>query len=101
MGLAAGLLVLALANVYVRGTPATAQNFASPRAGGAKLRGRRALGSRLHFPISFVGRGDMSRGGLLLRQAATGEELEYVPLDAASTRRGPRPPKLEPLAGRI
>jgi len=61
---------------------------------------RPALGARLHYPISFVGRGDMSRGGLLLRQAAKGEELEYVPLDAAATRRGARPPKLEPVAGR-
>ena len=61
---------------------------------------RPALGARLHYPISFVGRGDMSRGGLLLRQVANGEELEYVPLDATATRRGARPPKLEPLAGR-
>ena len=61
---------------------------------------RPALGARLHYPVSFVGRGDMSRGGLLLRQAATGKELEYVPLDAAATRRGARTPKLEPLAGR-
>jgi hypothetical protein len=61
---------------------------------------RPALGARLHYPISFVGRGDMSRGGLLLRQAGSGQELEYVPLDAAATRRGTRPPKLEPLAGR-
>jgi hypothetical protein len=58
------------------------------------------LGERLHYPLSFVGRGDMSRGGLLLRQAASGEELEYVPLDAAASRRGARPPKLEPLARR-
>ena len=55
-----------------------------------------ALGDRLHFPASFVGRGDMSRGGLLLRSAAAGLELEYVRLDAAVSRRGTRPPKLEP-----
>lgn len=61
---------------------------------------RPALGARLHYPISFVGRGDMSRGGLLLRQAASGEELEYVQLDAAATRHGARPPKLEPLVSR-
>ncbi len=30
----------------------------------------RSLGRTLHFPPSFVGRGDMSRGGLLLRHAA-------------------------------
>ncbi len=59
---------------------------------------RPALGARLHYPISFVGRGDMSRGGLLLRQVTSGKELEYVPLDAAATRHGTRPPKLEPLA---
>lgn len=59
-----------------------------------------ALGQRLHFPVSFIGRGDMSRGGLLLRNAASGEELEYAPLDAAAPRRGPRPPRLEPLPRR-
>ena len=57
-----------------------------------------ALGARLHYPVSFIGRGDMSRGGLLLRHAASGEELEYAPLDPAATRRGPRPPRLEPLS---
>ena len=34
------------------------------------------FGDRLQFPIAFVGRGDMSRGGLLLRRAADGEELD-------------------------
>ena len=38
------------------------------------------FGSRLQFPIAFVGRGDMSRGGLLLRHASDGVELEYVPV---------------------
>src|SRR5262245_16443603 len=38
------------------------------------------FGARLRFPIAFVGRGDMSRGGLLLRQAADGVELEYAPV---------------------
>jgi hypothetical protein len=54
------------------------------------------LGDRLHFPPAFVGRGDMSRGGLMLRCARDGAELEYAPLRGA-TRHGPRPPKLEPL----
>jgi hypothetical protein len=36
------------------------------------------LGDRLRYPTSFIGRGDMSRGGLL-------------------RPRGPRPPKLDPL----
>jgi hypothetical protein len=55
-----------------------------------------ALGERLYFPAAFVGRGDMSRGGLLLRSAASGVELDYARLDAAATRRGVRPPKLSP-----
>ena len=59
-----------------------------------------AFGNRLHFPASFIGRGDMSRGGLLLSSAAAGVELDYVRLDAATTRRGTRPPKLGPLTGR-
>src|SRR4029077_20029444 len=32
------------------------------------------FGERLRFPIEFVGRGDMSRGGLLLRCVRWGEE---------------------------
>jgi hypothetical protein len=51
------------------------------------------FGSRLLFPVDFVGRGDMSRGGLLLRRAREGEELEYAPL-AGATVHGMRPPKL-------
>jgi len=57
----------------------------------------RVIGPRLCFPPSFVGRGDMSRGGLLLRAAREGVELEYAPLDSVTQRHGPRPPKLEPL----
>lgn len=53
----------------------------------------RCFGNRLRFPAEFVGRGDMSRGGLLLRCVAAGTELNYVPVDGA-TRRGRRPPKL-------
>jgi hypothetical protein len=60
----------------------------------------RWLGSRLHFPVAFVGRGDMSRGGLLLRHAASGVELDYEVLKINGQRRGPRPPKLDPLPGR-
>ena len=49
------------------------------------------FGERLRFPIDFVGRGDMSRGGLLLRHAREGVELEYVPvLGASFTARGRR-----------
>ena len=54
------------------------------------------FGARLLFPIDFVGRGDMSRGGLLLRMAAAGTELEYAPV-SGTVLRGRRPPKLPPL----
>lgn len=54
------------------------------------------FGERVVFPSEFVGRGDMSRGGLLLRSADDATELEYVPIQGA-TRKGKRPPKLEPL----
>jgi hypothetical protein len=56
------------------------------------------FGERLVFPPSFVGRGDMSRGGLLLRCVTEGRELEYVPLLNAS-RHGPRPARLTPQRG--
>lgn len=51
------------------------------------------FGERLLFPADFIGRGDMSRGGLLLRRAAAGEELAYLPVLGA-VRKGPRAPKL-------
>lgn len=54
------------------------------------------FGERLLFPAEFVGRGDMSRGGLLLRSAKDQLELEYRPV-AGATLRGPRPPKLPAL----
>jgi hypothetical protein len=56
------------------------------------------FGARLRFPIDFVGRGDMSRGGLLLRCARSGEELPYASVQGA-VRHGPRPPKLAPIKG--
>jgi hypothetical protein len=59
----------------------------------------KVFGDRLLFPISFVGRGDMSRGGLMLRCARGGVELDYVPV-AGAVRHGPRPPKLPPLPRR-
>ncbi len=55
------------------------------------------FGERLMFPAEFAGRGDMSRGGLMLRCARSGEELTYVPV-ATAVRHGPRPPKLAKLA---
>jgi hypothetical protein len=57
------------------------------------------FGGRLLFPREFVGRGDMSRGGLLLRQADAGDELQYVPV-GGTIRRGVRPAKLPPLPRR-
>ena len=57
------------------------------------------LGPRLLFPGPFVGRGDMSRGGLMLRAARAGVELEYLPVEGA-VRHGPRPPRLERLPRR-
>lgn len=57
---------------------------------------REALADRLLFPAEFIGRGDMSRGGLLLRAADAGMELEYLPIFSGESRRGKRPPKLEP-----
>jgi hypothetical protein len=55
-----------------------------------------ALGRSILFPIDFVGRGDMSRGGLMLRAARSGSELDYGAIDAAP-RRGSRPPRLIPV----
>ena len=56
------------------------------------------FGERLLFPVAFVGRGDMSRGGLLLRAVRAGEELAYAPVKGA-IRHGPRPPRLTPVRG--
>jgi hypothetical protein len=51
------------------------------------------FGPRLLFPEEFVGRGDMSRGGLMLRCVQQGVQLTHVPLGKL-TRHGVRPPKL-------
>jgi hypothetical protein len=56
------------------------------------------FGPALRFPADFAGRGDMSRGGLLLRCVDAGRELEYVRLDGGAPRHGPRPPRLAPRA---
>jgi len=39
---------------------------------------REVLGPRLRLPREFIGRGDMSRGALMLRCAAEGRELTYI-----------------------
>jgi hypothetical protein len=53
------------------------------------------FGDQLVFPAEFIGRGDMSRGGLLLRSCSAGRQLQYAAL-ARSVRRGKRPVKLSP-----
>ena len=58
----------------------------------------RVFGERLLFPVEFVGRGDMSRGGLLLRCARAGAELSYAPV-LGTVRKGARPPRLTPIPG--
>jgi hypothetical protein len=68
-------------------------SIASPKYVDALLQ---VFGNQLVFPVDFVGRGDMSRGGLLLRHAAANAELPYVPV-AGAVRHGKRPPKLAPL----
>lgn len=52
-----------------------------------------AFGARLMFPQDFVGRGDMSRGGLLLRAARNGVELPYVGVQGAAFK-GKRAPRI-------
>jgi hypothetical protein len=54
------------------------------------------FGELLQFPLEFVGRGDMSRGGLLLRHAAANQMLEHGPV-AGALLKGKRPPKLIPV----
>jgi len=54
------------------------------------------FGDRLRFPAEFAGRGDMSRGGLLLRCVTERRELTYVSLSGGA-RHGNRPPKLARL----
>jgi hypothetical protein len=53
------------------------------------------FGDRLVFPPAFIGRGDMSRGGLMLRCVDERRELRYLPLLGAE-RHGERPARLDP-----
>jgi hypothetical protein len=53
----------------------------------------RVFGDHLLFPPAFVGRGDMSRGALLLRAARERRELPYRPVEGAA-RRGTRAPRV-------
>jgi len=54
------------------------------------------FGRQLVFPSEFIGRGDMSRGGLMLRCVQAGIPLTYIPVIGA-TCHGRKPPKLAPL----
>ena len=56
-----------------------------------------AVGARLHYPPSFIGRGDMSRGGLLLRASRSGVELD---VRAGSGRQPARRSAAKARAGR-
>jgi predicted kinase len=53
----------------------------------------RVFGDHLLFPPEFVGRGDMSRGALMLKAARMGRELSYLPVEDAR-RHGPRAPSV-------
>ena len=47
---------------------------------------RPIFGDRLYYPADFVSRGDMSRGGLMLRCAREGVELRYVKVTSTRPR---------------
>jgi len=59
--------------------------------------------SRLRYPREFVGRGDMSRGSLMLRCAEEGRELEYAGFAPDVIPPGPRDTaeKESPAAGSV
>ena len=75
-----------------RGEPVLLGSIAGPKYVDALLS---AFPQELLFPSEFVGRGDMSRGGLLLRSVDACRELAYLPVRGAILR-GARPPKLPP-----
>lgn len=51
------------------------------------------FGDRLVFPSDFIGRGDMSRGGLLLKAARGDKELPYIAVSGAIFK-GKRAPRI-------
>jgi hypothetical protein len=75
-----------------RGEPILLGSIATPKYVDVLLS---AFPQDLLFPAEFVGRGDMSRGGLMLRAVDAHRELNYVPVRGAILRGG-RPPKLPP-----
>ena len=58
------------------------------------------FGRQLLFPAEFAGRGDMSRGGLMLRCVESGKQLTYIPV-LEGERHGAKPPKLKPLPRKV
>lgn len=48
------------------------------------------FGNRLLFPMEFIGHGDMARGAMLLKRAASGIELTYSPVSNPLRIRPPR-----------
>ena len=60
-----------------------------------------ALGARLHFPSDFIGRGDMSRGALMLRSAESGVELEYITAVPTASTAGPPASAVGSLRGDV
>jgi hypothetical protein len=75
-----------------RGEPVLLGSIATPKYADVLLS---AFPQDLLFPAEFVGRSDMSRGGLMLRAVDAHRELNYVPVRGA-TLRGARPPRLPP-----
>jgi hypothetical protein len=59
---------------------------------------RPIFGSRLIIPAEFIGRGDMSRGGLLLRYVRENRELNYVEGTILTEYKINRPPTRSKLA---
>jgi hypothetical protein len=58
------------------------------------------FGARLRVPAEFIGLGDMSRGGLMLRCVREGRELDYISAERAyELSRLPRSTRA--LAGKI
>ncbi len=75
-----------------RGEPVLLGSVATPKYVDVLLS---AFPQNLLFPTDFVGRGDMSRGGLMLRAVDARRELNYGPIRGAILR-GARPSKLPP-----
>jgi hypothetical protein len=82
-----------LARAFPRGEVVLLGSIATPKYVDPLLA---VVGERLLFPRDFVGRGDMSRGGMLLRATREGKELDYIAV-LSSPRKGPRATRLARL----